>query len=343
MTPTLLGFPLRLKYNISGSLSLSKEGRLEAVGPGQLLLEGQLSPTVTVAADEAFLLDGYGGYCGIKRSTTHHAHARLGGKISIRSGRLVDAQLDLPETEVMKIHSSVKVTVYSNANQEWSEPATQTHPQKSEGCLSKALSDAIGLQVCSKESLPKQRAMGSLADANIYEKEIVMTKSDNFDKFVFSFRKTESDIEAVFDTPGSSVNRRVSVMLDNSAEGVGGIVEVPGRQIKGQYQWSPALKRMALKYYKNSEPQMELETSLQSSSKGSGTRYISFLVVNLPGLWEVKANGSVLQAPKSLSWNATLMSSFQDNPLATQGKVLCSSHHHHSTFVIFRRVGGCEW
>ncbi|XP_050735458.1 uncharacterized protein LOC127007955 [Eriocheir sinensis] len=320
VTPTLLGFPLRLKYNMSGSLSLSKEGRFDMAGPGQLLLEGRLSPSVTVAADETFLLDGYGSYSGIKRSTTHHTHTHLGGKISIRGGHLVDIQLDLPETEVMKIHSSVKVTVYSNADQGWSEPATQTPPQTSEGCSSKALSDAIGLQVCSRETQATQLTMGTLADANLYERQIVVTKSDNFDKFVFSFRNTASNMEAVFDTPGSSVDRRVSVVLDSRADGVGGTVEVPGRQVEGQYRWSSTLKRLALKYYKDSQPHAEFDASLQSEREGPGMRHTSLLVVALPGLWEVKANGSLLQAPESLSWDATFMSSFQDDPLATQGK-----------------------
>lgn len=321
VTPTLLGFPLRLKYNATGSLSLNKEGRLQTLSPGQLLLEGKLSPTVAVTSDETLTLDGYGSYSGIRRSTTHHAHSHLGGKISIIEGHLADAQLDLPKTEVVKIYSSVKVTLYSNTNQGWSELATHIHPEESEGCSSKGLSDVIGLQVCHVERSAKQLTDGDLADGESYERKIVISKTDNFDKFVFSFRKAENSFEAVVDTPGSSVDRRVSVMVNSHSDGFGSTIVVPGRKVEGQYQWSSALKRLALKYYQDSEVQGEFDITLQGMREGPNTRHVPQIIVSLPGLLEVRGNGSLLLGPKTLAWNGTFMSSLQNHPAASQGNL----------------------
>lgn len=331
VTSTLLGFPLRLKYNATGSLSLNKEGRLQALSPGQLLLEGKLSPIVAVTSDETLMLDGYGSYSGIRRSTTHHAHSHLGGKISIRDGHLVDAQLDLPKTEVVKIYSSVKVTLYSNTNQGWSELATHIHPEESEGCSSKGLSDITGLQVCHVERSAKQLTDGDVADSESYERKIVISKTDNFDKFVFSLQKTENTFEAVVDTPGSSVDRRVSVVVNSHSDGVGSTIVVPGRKLEGRYQRSPTLKRLELKYYQDSEVQGELDVTLQGMREGPSMRHTPHIVVSLPGLLEVRANGSLLLGPKNLAWNGTFMSSLQNHPAASQGNLIqfCCHHHHH--------------
>ena len=47
---------------------------------------------------------------------------------------------------------------------------------------------------------------------------------------------------------------------------------VPGRKLEGEYQWSPALKRLALKYYQDSEVQGELDVFLQGMREGPNTR-----------------------------------------------------------------------
>ena len=324
MTPTLLGFPLRLKYNITGSLSLNREGRLEVVRPGQLLLEGKLTPTIAVTADETLLLDGYGFHSGIRRSTTHHGHSHFGGKISIHNGHLVDAQLDLPKTEVVKIYSSVKVALYSNANQGWSELPASNPPEESEGCSSKGLSDIIGLQVCHVERSTKQLTDGDVdvVESEHYERKIVISKTDNFDKFVFTLQKAENTFEAVLDTPGSSVDRRVSVVLNSHRDGVGSTIVVPGRQVEGLYHWSPALKKVALKYYIDSEVHGELDVTLQGNEEGVNMRHTPHIVVSLPGLLEVRANGSLLLGPKNLAWNGTFMSNFQNHPAVSEGNLM---------------------
>ncbi|KAK8394999.1 hypothetical protein O3P69_006037 [Scylla paramamosain] len=319
VTPTLLGFPLRLKYNVTGSLSLDKEGRVQAVSPGQLLLEGKLSPTVAVTSDETLLLDGYGFHSGIRRSTTHHAHSHFGGKVNIQDGRVVDVQLDLPKTEVVKIYSSVKIALYSNTDQGWSDLATHSDTEESEGCSSKALSDIIGLQVCHVERSTKQFTDTDISSSEPYEKKIVISKTDNFDKFVFSLRKAENAFEAVVDTPGSSVDRRVSVVVNSHGNGMDSTIVVPRRKVGGEYEWSPTLKKVALKYYQDSDVHGELDISLQGVKEGPNMRHTPHIVLSWPGLLEVRANGSLLLGPQTLSWNGTFMSNLQSQPAVSQG------------------------
>lgn len=323
VTSTLLGFPLRLKYNVTGSLSLDKEGRIQAVSPGQLLLEGKLSPTVAVTSDEMLLLDGYGFHSGIRRSTTHHAHSHFGGKVNIQGRRVVDVQLDLPKTEVVKIYSSVKIALYSNTDQGWSDLATHSGPEESEGCSSKGLSDIIGLQVCHVERSAKFSGT-DVANSEPYEKKIVISKTDNFDKFVFSLRKVENAFEAIVDTPGSSVDRRVSVVVNSRGNGMDSTIVVPRRKVEGEYEWSPTLKKIALKYYQDSEVHGELDVSLQGVKEGPNMRHTPHVVLSWPGLLEVRANGSLLLGPQSLGWNGTFMSSLQNQAAVSQGtSIMC--------------------
>ncbi|XP_045119855.1 uncharacterized protein LOC123509550 isoform X2 [Portunus trituberculatus] len=327
VTPTLLGFPLRLKYNVTGSLSLDKEGRVQPVSPGQLLLEGKLSPTVAVTSDETLLLDGYGFHSGIKRSTTHHAHSHFGGKINIQDGRVIDVQLDLPKTEVVKIYSSVKIALYSNTDQGWSDLAAHSDPGESEGCSSKALSDIIGLQVCHVERSTKIIDT-DVASSEPYEKKIVISKTDNFDKFVFSLRQAKNAFEAIIDTPGSSVDRRVSVVVNSHGNGMDSTIVVPRRKVEGEYEWSPTLKKVTLKYYQDSEVHGELDVNLQVVKEGANMRHTPHIVLSWPGLLEVRANGSLLLGPQSIGWNGTVMSSLQSQPAVSQGhwKVVGDQH-----------------
>ncbi|MPC41967.1 Apolipophorin [Portunus trituberculatus] len=236
-------------------------------------------------------------------------------------------QLDLPKTEVVKIYSSVKIALYSNTDQGWSDLAAHSDPGESEGCSSKALSDIIGLQVCHVERSTKIIDT-DVASSEPYEKKIVISKTDNFDKFVFSLRQAKNAFEAIIDTPGSSVDRRVSVVVNSHGNGMDSTIVVPRRKVEGEYEWSPTLKKVTLKYYQDSEVHGELDVNLQVVKEGANMRHTPHIVLSWPGLLEVRANGSLLLGPQSIGWNGTVMSSLQSQPAVSQGhwKVVGDQH-----------------
>lgn len=57
VSPTILGFPLRLKINATGLLNFTQESNFQSSSPGQsVTVEGRLSPSAVVTVDQTLMV-----------------------------------------------------------------------------------------------------------------------------------------------------------------------------------------------------------------------------------------------------------------------------------------------
>ncbi|KAG7172099.1 putative apolipophorins-like 7, partial [Homarus americanus] len=278
-------------------------------GYQNILMEGKLSSSAVVAMDEMLMVDGYTCSSGIRRRTTHLSHLDIGGKFSLEDGQIVDARIDMPKSELAAVSSSVKVSLYKNLQRDWEEQRSETaDEEKEENCFPESLSNALGVSVCSSHS---HGVHGGVVPGAPYETQVTVSKSDNFDYYVLSFRKLGNTVEALFDTPGSSYDRRVSFQVDVRPDGAEGYIVIPGRGVEGQYENTGSFKMISLQYQKNSELQGEFELSLQITKEGINTKFAPKLFLSVKNVVDVDIDGSLLLGPDVFRAEGSIMTSLQ--------------------------------
>ncbi|KAK8729258.1 hypothetical protein OTU49_008718 [Cherax quadricarinatus] len=322
LSTTLLGFPLRMKVNATGSVTFSQTGKIDMKDTHKILLEGKISPSAVLAMDETLMVDGYICSSGIRRRTTHLARSDFGGRFSLENGQIVDVQFDVPGTEVATVTSSLKVSLFKNLEKDWEEERAESPHVKQKHCSPESISNIIGLQVCYSHNYGT-RTFNADVVTEPHETEVTVTKTDTFDNFIFSYKKTDNTVEALFDTPGSSIDRRMNIQVGIKPEGAEGYLVIPGKGIEGQYENSETLKKISLKYRKNSKLQGEFEISLQSITEGINTKYSPKFLLFLENVVHVNVSGSLVRGTDVFRAEGSVMSSFQTVP----AEVLASWEH----------------
>nr|XP_027214984.1 uncharacterized protein LOC113807877 [Penaeus vannamei] len=298
VSPTLLGFPLRLKVNATGSLVLTRDGTFEMTGHG-VMLEGHLNPSAVVAVEETLAVDGFGFLSGIRRRTTQTSHMQLGLKVEVVKGQLVDVQLNMPEEEIAQVRSSVQVGLYDNAQGGWKE---LQEPEEADGegpCTPDTFNKVVGLKFCANRGL-------------------VITRTDTFDHYKFSFENRDGKAKVLFDTPGSSVDRQFSLEVNTNPENFGGSLVFPGKRydLKGEAVSTQRRKRFKMKYLEDSNTKGELDLLINRRDEGFKVSYTSGAKLKLKGIGDFSLNGKLAVGDDALSVEGTLISSLQYEPIA---------------------------
>ncbi|XP_069195725.1 uncharacterized protein [Procambarus clarkii] len=314
LSSTLLGFPLRMKVNATGIVTFSRTGKFEMSGTQRILLEGKISPSAVMATNEIILVDGYVCSSGIRRTTTRLARSDFGGKFSLENGQIVDVQFNVPGQEVATVSSSVKVSLYKNLKRGWEEqlPDSPLTPQKY--CSPESFSTVLGLEVCRSHSYGTRTAYGKTYLSEPYDTKVTVAKTDAFEQYIFSYKKIDSTVTALFDTPGSSIDRRVSFQAEVKPESAEGSIIIPGKGIEAQYENSDALQKLSLQFYKSSKLEGEFEISLQNIKERNYTEYSPKLHLSLNNFVEIHVNGTLLMGPDVFKVKASTMTSLQAEP-----------------------------
>lgn len=319
LSPTLLGFPLKLHLNATGSVSFTHEGTFEMTGPQNILVEGKLTPSTVMALDETLVVNGYMSSSGVRLRTTHFARTDIGGKFAIENGQVVDIKFDVPRSEVAKVSSSVRMEFFKSSVMNWEELRPDTAQEGEAGCSSESVSNIVGLKACRR--LSSYTSVGGSSDNELYTQELTLQKTDTFEGYVFSFKKLDDTVAVLFDTPGSQVDRRASFQMTLSPDGARGSLVVPGTDMEGQYENTDTLKRLNLQYLRESELRGELDISLQMTEEGTDTKkYSPRFVLSLKDVVDINVSGSVEMGADRFMVQGNFMSNFQSEPANFQGK-----------------------
>lgn len=302
VSPTLLGFPLRLKVNATGSLIFTRDGNFEMSSHG-MMVEGHLNPSAVVAVEETLVVDGFGSLSGVRRRTMQTSHMQLGMKMEVVNGELVDVQLNMPDAEVAKISSSVQVGLYDNAQASWNELQQPGEADDEGMCTPENFNKVVGLKFCAKRGLE-------------------VTRTDTFDHYKFSFENRDGKAKVLFDTPGSSVDRRFSIEVNTKPENFGGSLVFPGKRydLKGEAENTQRKKKIQIKYLEDSDKKGELDLLIIRRDEGFKISYTSKASMNLKGIGDFSLTGKMAVGDDAFSVEGTLISSLQYEPIAFKGK-----------------------
>ncbi|XP_042216922.1 uncharacterized protein LOC121862668 [Homarus americanus] len=282
ISPTLLGFPLKLLLNATGSVIFNKEEKLQMRGTQDIILEGKLSPSAVVALDETLMVDGYVSSSGIRRTTTQIARTHIGGKIAIENGEILEVQINVPSPEITKLSKSVKVSLFKNSRKDWEEHKGEGEESQQQ-CSPDSLSKGLGLELCSSVSYKTRSLDGETIVSEPYNMDFKITKTDTFNYYKLYVKKQENVLEALFDSPGSSIDRKVHFLFNVRPNDAGVYMAIRGMGygIEGEYENTYASKKLSLVYREESNVVGEFEVSLQNQTGKYGHKYIPKMSLTL--------------------------------------------------------------
>lgn len=272
MTPTLLGFPLRLKINATASVNLQHEHTFHNTKKLGLLLEGSITPAVVAAMDETLVVDAFVSSSGLRRSSTQVAKTTIGGKLSIKDNEVVELHVSVPDSEVIKVSSSVQVALLKGAGK-WEEPETALTAEEHH-CID-GIEDVVGFKVCASQNHGQYEVDGKSVIAEPSKTEFKVTKTDTFNSYKLYVKRQENMIEALFDTPGSAIDRKIHLLFNINPDHESGYIVIRGvgYGIKGQYKYSEMFSELQLQYLQASKVLGEVEISLKSQKEGLNQQY----------------------------------------------------------------------
>lgn len=274
MAPTFLGFPLRLKLNATASVSIQHEHSFGKDRQSGLHLKGSLTPSVVAAMDETLLLDAFVASSGLRRSSTQMAKVNIGGELSFDEGEVAELQVSLPEEEVVKMSSSVTLALLRGAGR-WEELEGES-PMQEEHCTS-IFENAVGLRRCSSLIHNTQEVEGQQVTLEPYKSEYKMTRTDTFKYYKLYVKRQDGIVEALFDTPGSSVDRKLHFLFNINPNHEEGdiIIRGVGTVLTGRYKNTPAEKMLQLQAQRDSEVVGGLEVSLKKHQEGTSVKHMA--------------------------------------------------------------------
>lgn len=273
MAPTFLGFPLRLKLNATASVSIQHQHTFRNTRDSGLLLEGSLAPTVVAAMDETLMVDAFVSSSGIRRSSTQLAKINIGGKFSYDDREVTELQLSVPDEEVTKVSSSVTLALLKGAGR-WEE-LEGASTVKENHCTG-TYEEEVGLKTCTSLSHNTYEVDGQQVTIEPYKSEFKVTRTDTFKYYKLYIKQQDNIVEALFDTPGSSFDRKIHFLFNMNPNRESGYIVVRGvgYGIKGQYKNTQAEQELQLQYLQASETLGELKVSLMNKREGSSVEYV---------------------------------------------------------------------
>lgn len=240
------------------------------------------------------------------------------------AGRLVDAELRLPSNSVAKMRSEVTLHVYSNAQQGWVDPLSGGPTESEAECTPQSVSNMVGLKLCTTKFQDNGFVDGKIRPLGSYLTRATISKADTFDKYVFRLEKTATQVNSLFDTPGSTRNRKISFEASREPGAVSGTLVFPGTKMGMQYQWSDTLKTFSLRQIDDGGLRGELVASLESAAEGStGVRYLPSFHVKVGDTVYIEVDGSLAVSDTSFGLNGSLASPLLPGPTSLEGKSFC--------------------
>ncbi|KAK7076908.1 hypothetical protein SK128_015888 [Halocaridina rubra] len=331
VTPTLLGFPLRMRVNATGSVNWDYKQKLLTESSRRFLFEPHIAASASLAMDEMLLVDAYGSSSGVRRRSSQVANIELGGKVSFENGEVVDLQLKLPNSEVMHVSSSVQMALYQNYKHGWDEKEYEGPSEKEEYCLGEESTRIFGLEYCSNSetaSVPDEQVDVTYSD--IYSSEFVVTKEDSFSAYQVLYKNLENTFEVLFDTPGSYIDRKVQFQVDLGRDHARGTFALPGHsfELKGHYENLEELKRVSLQYLENSNVLGEIKLSLPIEDDGDSFSFKPEVLVKLKNIFEMELDGVLEKENNKMHLEGNLMCDLLVNPIHFKALLDRTTEHH---------------
>ncbi|XP_067679783.1 uncharacterized protein [Haliotis asinina] len=219
--PTSSGLPLNLTVNGTSTIDLKASGQVDlrkvATKPRSLLIDGTIQPSGAIQIAGTMTMDAFVTKSGLRVLNTWHSSTALRGRVELTRGKILSAELELPEQK-MEIFD-VKTTFFTlHGDLEREEKLITDNRQDLKLCTGERLAQITGVELCNEF----QWANASLTNGAPYfpftgpfSYSMTLLKRDTHSGYKVLAKRTENKVSSTaqlaFNTPGSSINRALSM------------------------------------------------------------------------------------------------------------------------------------
>ncbi|KAK4294435.1 hypothetical protein Pmani_032941 [Petrolisthes manimaculis] len=256
--PTVSGFPVTLNAKGTATLALRMNGNLNANSLTNFNIEGHLHPSAAIHMDGVMMVDAHVTRKGLQISSTLHTSTFIDGKIHINGGKLVDVAINTPKEKMEVIDVDTKFFILED-----------------DVLLEKNVDNQIHSESCT-ESIMGGHLCGQLAYTSMstnspyfplsgpFSAKIYLEKTDTHTGYIFHYAYAPQQVNIQFDTPGSQVDRRVSlnVGLDQQTLNIDMYTPFKTFQGVGQYIWQDNDRHLKVEVTVDSGEKYTLDTGV---------------------------------------------------------------------------------
>ena len=330
IVPTVTGFPLNMTAKGTKSIQLKSQTKIniqELLSKGKAAIDAEILPSITFIISGAMSVDAFTTKTSIKSVSTIHSSTYLGGSFDIIGKRLVQFQIKVPNDRI-EIYD-MKVEFYKYKEGQYEEINSYQKLENFELCTPDTFDTIFGLSGCGHFSYHHGRSKGDpdWFFAGPSKASLVFRKTDTFKGLIakYSWNKNNessirgiiNDISLVYDTPGSSINRKtiLAIKYDDKETFFDIDMIIPALNFKlgTKYDWTQTRKVISAKLSKNDEEIFEFTQSLIRYSRNfEGISKIILYdeeIIDWSGILYIKKG--------KYSLDAVLMSKFHDKIVAS--------------------------
>ncbi|XP_041360319.1 uncharacterized protein LOC121376501 [Gigantopelta aegis] len=293
--PTSAGLPLNLTVNGTVTVDMTASGKFDVrkfQTQRSLLIDGHVQPSGAVEIVSTMSVDAFVTKVGLKMISTLHSSSSVKGRLELVRGKIFSLEFDLPKDkiEIFDFKSRFFIT---HDNHQREQKMIEANRKYKLVCWGTRLAKLTGVELCGEMGFPnasmntKSPYFPFTGPVNI---AFVLHKRDIHYGYKMvikaSHNKETTYGQIAFDTPGSKVNRALS--LDMSLHYKTKEVEIallsPWKKasIKGDFTNTDKLKKVTGKLVVDDIKEYFISTEIPIEKKGKKTVYSPDLKVKWP-------------------------------------------------------------
>ncbi len=266
---------------------------------------------------------------GLKSMNKLHTSTFLDGKFVMEGGKMIKAQINVPKEKMDVIDVSVDYFSLNSAGN-YEAIISKNVPQKFDGCTPSMMNKVVGMKLCGS-ALYHENPQDNLdlVFAGPFHMRVSLEKVDTFDKYSFEYQWMQKDastsvINAVLDTPGSSINRRSSLKVDFDHVNFNDLtlsMEIPVGQvdINAVYHWTDEKKLLKASLAMQKEILCSIHSSLSKPNPG---RHDAQVTIVFKKMELVHWTGGLTSTSTKMNAMTALNSHFLPSPLSASAALL---------------------
>ena len=259
ITSTVAGLPLNLTVQATSTVRLTSDVNInlrEWFKTGKAEIDVDVQPSATMEIVCLMGVDAFVTNTGLKSTTKVHSSTEIGGSIVIDGKKLVKAEMKMPREKLEIFEASVNYFFFDQGD--FQELVSYQKEEDMNFCTPGFISDVFGLETCGSLGFFHGRAAGdpTWIFAGPSKAKITLKKTDTFENMILKYtwttddrnpsKGTRNDIYVIYDTPGSSVNRKniLGVKYDDHGKYFDVDIGLPALDTKAQlrYDWTEEKK-----------------------------------------------------------------------------------------------------
>ncbi|CAL8077850.1 unnamed protein product [Orchesella dallaii] len=243
---TSSGFPLSLGVHAAATMAMKAQGKFNVgrfLETKELEIQGSLQPSTSVNVDGTLTIKiGRANEqfkTGLKLHNKLRSSTAMELNLVVKGNKVLQASLSVPQDkqEVIDVSSQL---VFVGPNGEApleTAPSDNSVAYVSHSCSSNSTSEIVGMRLCMEMNIPSQVSFTPLHPVYF---RAYLEKTDTFAEYTFNYRyhsdHSATRLNAVFDTPGSKINRRIagSFLIDRGMGKIAAGFESVSTALRGE-------------------------------------------------------------------------------------------------------------